>query len=157
MIVRDDRTKLQYHLCLFLNLKINSFTLEDNFFNSHDMLVNEIIAEIEWHLREGEPHICDTEILRSLIIRCIKVLNTDFEFPNNYKPIIPTGNNFIYRFFRILWDMILNNFCAVSKLGDNPFWPLSSQDDCDRLEELVRCPCPGDLGRVQNLEPGVEK
>jgi hypothetical protein len=145
MIISEDRIKLSCLLQDFLDSKINSFNLEDNFDNfcaSKDMLVRELIAEVEIHLCEGKPHYCEDKILREVIERFIILLATNFEFGSGYRPVVHTEGHWLNRLLAGLWDELCNNFCVVSKLGGNIYWPLTSADDwlqltnsCDKIHK----------------------
>jgi hypothetical protein len=143
MIVREDRIKLSCLLQGFLDSKINSFNLEDNFdnlFGSNDMLVRELMEVVEINLCESKPHYCDDKILREVIERFIILLATDFEFGSDYRPKVHADGHWLTRLLAVLWDVVRNNCCFVSKVGvgNNIYWPLNSAEDWSQLTSSSR-------------------
>jgi hypothetical protein len=162
MLVRKDREYLYNLLDKYIKLEIDNFTLADSYFFSEDVLVREILYEVDINLSEYRRHYCESEILKDIFTRFCILLASDFEFSANYHSRIPGKMCFILRLIYVLYELIKNNFCVVSYLKNNIYWPLTSQDDWDKIcitnSQNIHCPNISSLQKqMSNTDETGEK
>ena len=133
MIVIKDRKKLAAILQQYLYCEIDSYTVEDSLFSSNDMLVREISYEVEVQFDETKSSFCRNSQEQKVIERFILLLDSDFDFPDNYRPVVHSEGVFFIRLCSVIFDLIKSNFCVHSVFYHNPYWPFSSISDLNEF------------------------